>query len=115
MVAEQQLIAGEYGDSTQIEILKADGTVDDLTVYDTIRLILSTIDFSTNIYNLTGTDPEINLTQASNGILFWTPSKTKPVPAVGDYWLQIFRESELTMKNPSNKFFIQVTRGATEA
>lgn len=113
MTSDIQLVNGQFGDTIKILILKVDGTPDDLTVYPIVRFVLSTIDFSTNIYNLTGTDIEINETQFSEGILGWTPSVGRPVPAQGDYWIQVFRESP-TQNKPVRKFFLQVTRGATQ-
>lgn len=113
MTSDIQLVNGQFGDTIQILILKVDGTPDDLTVYSNVKFVLSTIDFSTNIYNLDKSAPEIDETLFSEGILGWIPSSNKPVPAQGDYWIQIFRESN-TQNKPVRKFFLQVTRGATQ-
>ena len=113
MTSDIQLVNSQYGDSIQILILKVDGTPDDLTVYSNVKFVLSTIDFSTNIYNLDETAPEIDTSKFAEGILGWVPSEVKPVPAQGDYWIQIFGES-LTQNKPVSKFFLQVTRGATQ-
>jgi len=113
LTSDLQLVNGQFGDTIQFLILKADGQPDDLTVYPTVKFVLSTIDFSTNIFNLDESEPEIDDTLFSQGILGWIPSASKPVPTNGDYWIQIFRES-LTQNKPVRKFFLQVTRGATQ-
>lgn len=109
MTSDFQLVENEYGDTIQILVLDADGEPDDLTVYNTIQLAVATIDFSTNIYTLNTTDPEIDASLYSQGIVQWTPSENRPAPPHGDYWMQIFRGS-LSQNKPVRKFYLQTTR-----
>lgn len=109
MTSDFQLVENEYGDTIQILILKADGTPDDLTVYNNIKLTIASIDFSTHIITLQTTDPEIDASLYSQGIVQWTPSAANPTPTHGDYWMQLFRES-LSQNKSVRKFYLQVTR-----
>lgn len=110
MTSDIQLVQGQFGDTIQILILKVDGEPDNLEDYNNIRLKLTTIDFSTVIYDLVKTDPEIDTSQFTQGIINWIPSSVNPVPAPGDYWLQAFRESTTIQNKPVRKFYLQVTR-----
>ena len=109
MTSDFQLVENEYGDTIQILVLDADGNPDDLTVYNTIKLVVASIDFSTNIYTLNTVDPEINDDLYAEGIVQWIPSANKPAPTHGDYWMQIFRGS-LSQNKPVRKFYLQTTR-----
>lgn len=114
MTSDFQLVENEYGDTIQILILDKDGNPDDLTVYNTIKLVVSTIDFSTNIFTLNITDPEINADLFAEGIVQWIPSANNPAPDHGDYWMQIFRGS-LSQNKPVRKFYLQTTRAVPQS
>ena len=108
MSADIQLVEGQYGDVIEFQINKADGTGDDLTVYSSVRLVVPSADFSTNLINKTQADAEI--TVDATGLLSWIPSVTSPIPVFGFYWIQIFREGGTN--KPVRKFFLEVTREA---
>lgn len=113
MAADITLIEGQYGEEIDFTITKEDGSIDDLTIYDDVKIILSTSDFSSNVYNHSTIDPENISTQYSIGIISWKPSQTNPVPAFGFYWLQIIR-IDVTSSKPVKKIFLEVVRGVTE-
>lgn len=113
MTSDLQLTENQFGDAISIEILDTEGNPDNLTLYNDVKLVISTIDFSTNIYTLGISDPEIDTSQFLEGIINWIPSAAKPVPVHGDYWLQIIREAT-THNKPVRKFYMQVTRNATQ-
>lgn len=113
MANDIQLIEGEFGSPVSFEILDENGDSDDLTVYTTVRFVISQMDYSANLRNHVQTDNEIDTSLFSSGILRYTPTSTNPVPAFGHYWIQIFRELA-TVNKPVRKFSLLVTREATK-
>jgi len=110
MPADFTLVEAQFGDDVDILINDVNGNPDDLTVYDTVSIIISVADFSSNTFNLvSGTDTEVITTQFADGIITWRPSSGKPVPAFGFYWLQVVRNST-TIQKPARKFFLEVIR-----
>ncbi len=97
------------GITIPIEIRNDDGTLDDLSIYTTVRLVISEIDYSANVLNITLTDASLAL--GPLGILNWTPDATDPGPAFGKYWLQVIRTSSGVDK-PTVKFTLTATRRA---
>ncbi len=98
------------GVTIPITIKKDDGTLDDLSVYTTVRLVISQIDFSAvPLLNLTLADASLAL--GALGVLNWTPDATDPGPAFGKYWLQVIRTAA-GIDKPTVKFTLEVTRRA---
>ena len=113
MVYDIQLIAGQYGDPVPLTILDSDGDPDDLTAYTNVRLVIATIDNSTNVLNKVQTDAEVDDSQFSSGILNWNPTATNPVPAAGAYIIQVFRETG-SINRPVRSWSLLVTPAATK-
>ena len=74
-----------------IEIRKDDGSLDDLSLYTTVTMNISQIDYSSNVLTLTLASTSLAL--GTLGILNWTPDATNPAPAFGKYFLQVVRTS----------------------
>ena len=98
------------GITIPIEIRNDDGTLDVLSIYTTVRLVISQIDFSSNVLNLT-VAADASLALGTLGILNWTPDATKPGPVFGKYWLQVIRTSTGVDK-PTKLFTLEVIRRA---
>lgn len=98
------------GVTVPITIKNDDGSLDDLTLYTTVRLVISQIDFSAvPLINITLTDTSLAL--GALGILNWTPNATTPGPAFGKYWLQVIRTST-NVDKPTKLFTLEVVRRA---
>jgi len=113
MAADLTLIDGQYGEDVDFTIRKKDGTLDDLSLYTDVKIILSTSDFSSNVLNHSTADAENISTKYSQGIISWRPSQANPVPAFGFYWIQILR-IDGTHSKPVRKFFLEVVRSVTQ-
>lgn len=98
------------GITIPIEIRDDAGDLDDLTVYSTVRLLISQIDFSANLLNLT-VAADASLALGTLGILNWTPDATKPGPVFGKYWLQVIRIGT-GADRPTKLFTLEVVRRA---
>lgn len=90
-----------------------DGSLDDLTVYSTVRFIIGKIDYSAGVLvNRTQADAEITVDAA--GKLTWTPSTANPGPAFGKYLVQIIREGT-GIDKPTTTFTLEALRRAPVA
>ena len=107
------LISAEKAFGITIPILINDdnGDPDDLTVYTTVRFVISSIDYSTNLLNHTLAVAELAL--GAIGILNWSPTSANPTPVFGKYWIQVFREAG-NVNKPVKKFTYETTREATK-
>lgn len=112
MASDLQLVAGQYGDPIEFLLKDVNGDVEDLTIYSTVRLLISTADFTSNVYSITDGSSEIDTTNFNVGILKWTPSQSNPVPAFGFYWLTIYKEAN-GVNTPIRKYFLEVVRRVT--
>lgn len=112
MVYDLELVAGAYGENEGffVTINDVNGEPDDLTSYDTVRLVISDMQYSSPpLRNHLQTDPEIIINNL--GILQYIPSQTNPVLPAGRYYVQVFRISALSSENiPTQKFSLLVTR-----
>ncbi len=111
MANDIQLVEGETNNAIQFTLTKADGSPDDLTVYADVRLLISTFDYSTNVYNIVSANGEMDTSLFAEGILKWIPSLARPAPVAGYYWLQINRE--VTDPNdpvPVRKYSLETTK-----
>lgn len=108
MASDLQLVDGQFGETITIQINKADGSPDDLTVYTDVRLKMADFDYSANVYDITQIDAEMDDSLFSVGTVLWTPSASNPIPPFGFYWLQVFREGPGNA--PVRKFFVEVVR-----
>lgn len=92
-------------------ILKDDGTLEDLTTFDEIRLLIEDFDHTASVLNKVLADPEISINSLDSSILDWTPTSTNKTPAEGFYWLVIIRETTVgTLKHPARRQFLQCTK-----
>lgn len=78
------------GKAVSFIVRNEDGSLDDLTTYNTVRFIIAKTDYSAGVLvNRTQADAEI--TVDASGKLTWTPSAAFPGPAFGKYLVQIIR------------------------
>ena len=114
MANDIQLIEGETSNAIQFLLTKPDGSPDDLTVYAEVRLVISTFDYSSNVYNIIKTSGEMDTSLFSVGILKWIPSLARPAPLAGFYWLQINREvTGASDPVPVRKYSLETTKRVT--
>lgn len=114
MASDLQLIEGETSNAIQFNLQDAQGNPDDLTAYAEVRLVISTQDYSSNVYNIIKANGEMDTSQFALGILKWIPSIGRPVPVAGFYWLQILREvTGATDPVPIRKYFVEVVKRVT--
>ena len=118
MVQDLELVAGAYGpdEGFTITLLDAEGNPDDLTAFDTVRLVISDMLF-TSPPTRNHTDSDAELAVDVDGQMKYIPTATNPVPAAGRYYVQIFRFAtgppELNI--PAMKFSLLITRGVPVA
>ena len=114
MVYDLELVAGAYGEDEgfTMNFKKDDGTPEDLTIYNTVRLVMSDMQYtSPPVRNHTQIDAELSVD--SDGDLKYIPTIANPVPAFGKYYVQILRIDTVPpeVQKPAKKFSLLVTRG----
>lgn len=118
MVFDIELVAGAYGpdEGFTMTLLDADGLPDDLTAFDTVRLVISDIQF-TSPPTRNHTDSSAEVAVDIDGQIKYIPTAANPVPAEGKYYVQIFRFAtgppELNI--PAMKFSLLITKGVPVA
>ena len=113
MANDLQMIEKGAGPGTGFSVVINDeiGSPDDLTVYDFVRMVIRNFDYSGAIVlNIDSpTDSEIVVDALGN--FTYVPSNANPVPAFGNYWVQIFRETTAgSLNQPVKKFTLLSTR-----
>ena len=118
MVYDLELVEGAYGEDEgfTMNFKNDDGTFEDLTVYNTVRLVISDMQYtSPPVRNHTQVDDELAVD--SNGDLKYIPTITNPVPTFGKYYAQILRVDTVPPEilKPAKKFSLLVTRRVPSA
>lgn len=112
MVFDLELVADDFGPDQgfTLNFKNDDGTPDDLSLYNTVRLVISDMQYtSPPIRNHTQVDAELSVD--SDGDLKYIPTDTNPVPPFGKYYVQIFRvKTTPNEQKPAKKFSLLVTR-----
>ncbi len=112
MVYDVELVAEAFGpeEGFTITINKADGDPDDLTAYSNVRMVISDMQYtSPPVRNHLASSANFSVDAFGNAL--YTPTSTNPVPPVGKYYLQIFRETTGSLNVPTQKYSLQITQG----
>lgn len=118
MVYELELIENDFGadQGFTMHFDKEDGTPDDLTLYDTVRLVITDMAMtSPPVRNHVDTDDELLVD--SDGDLKYVPTSTNKTPVAGKYYVQVFRitTTPIPQQKPSRKFSLLVTRSTPQS
>ena len=112
MPSDLQMIEAGVGPGTGFSVVIKDenGALDDLTVYDLVRMVIHNFDYS-GAPVLVRVDTDAEITVDALGNFTFIPSTANPVPAFGNYWVQIFRETTVgSLNQPVKKFTLLITR-----
>ena len=112
MVYDLELVENSYGidEGFTMNFKNDDGSFDDLTLYNTVRLVISDMEYtSPPVRNHTQIDAELSVD--SDGDLKYIPTIANPVPGFGKYYVQIFRVITAPgVQKPAKKFSLLITR-----
>jgi len=113
MVYDLELVEGAYGvdEGFTMQFKNDDGSPEDLTIYNTVRLVFSDMQYtSPPVLNHTQIDDELSVD--SDGDLKYLPTIANPVPAFGKYYVQVLRIDTVPpeVQKPAMKFSLLITR-----
>ena len=112
MVYDLELVEGAYGidEGFSMQFKNDDGSPEDLTIYNTVRLVISDMQYtSPPVRNHTQVDAELSVD--SDGDLKYIPTIANPVPAAGKYYVQVLRVDTVPPEvlKPAMKFSLLIT------